>query len=118
LIYKDTEILKRKFQPNPEKIMENLKNRESYLQRRAKQLLQWERVIDKLISRADKDSGKSKTKLRHHIVKIRVKKERIEVKLGQLREAENGKWEDIKADLEISWVELREAFLKASTKPK
>jgi hypothetical protein len=98
--------------------MENLKNKESYLQRRAKQLQQWERVIDKLISRADKASGKSKTELHHHIVKIRVKKERAEVKLEQLQEAGNGMWDFLKADLENSWVELREAFLAASAKRK
>ena len=98
--------------------MENIKNRESYLQRRAEQLRQWERVIDKLISRADKAKDRSKTELGHHIVKIQVKKARTEAKLRQLHEAGNEKWDDIKADLEISWVELREAFSKASARPK
>ena len=98
--------------------MDNLTKRESYLQRKAEQLQQWERVIDKLISRAEKASGKSETDLRHHIVKIRVKKEGIEVKLGQLQEAGNGMWDFLKADLEKSWVELREAFLEASAKCK
>jgi hypothetical protein len=98
--------------------MENPKNRESYLQRRAEQLRQWDRVMAKLIARVDKVKGKSNTDLRHHIVKIQVKKARTEVKLRQLQEEGNGKWDDIKADLEKLWGELREAFLKASAKPK
>jgi hypothetical protein len=98
--------------------MENHKNKESYLQRRTQQLQQWERVIDKLISRADKAKDISETDLRHHIVKIQVKKARTEVILRHLQEEGNGKWDDIKAGLEKSWVELREAFLKASARPK
>jgi len=93
-------------------------HKESYLHRRAEQLRQWERVIDKLSSRADKASGKHKTELRHHIVKIEVKKARTEVILRQLEKAENGNWHEIKAVLEISWRELRESFLKASAKSK
>ena len=98
--------------------MENLKDKESYLQRKAQQLRQWERVIEKLISRADRAKDKRETELRHHILKIQVKKTRTEAKLRQLQEEENGKWDDIKAGLEKSWVELREAFLKASARPK
>jgi hypothetical protein len=98
--------------------MENHKNKESYLQRRIQQLQQWERVIDKLISRADLAKDKRETELRHHIVKIQVKKARTEVILRHLQEEGNGKWDEIKASLEKSWVELREAFLKASAKPK
>ena len=94
--------------------MENHKNKESYLQRRTQQLQQWERVIDKLISRADKAKDISETDLRHHIVKIQVKKARTEVILRHLQEEGNGKWDDIKAGLEKSWKDLRKAFLKAS----
>jgi hypothetical protein len=96
--------------------MENLKNNESYLQRRAQQLRQWERVIEKLISRADRAKDKREIELRHHILKIQVKKARTEAKLRQLQEADYGKWDVIKAGLEKSWVELREAFLKASAR--
>jgi hypothetical protein len=98
--------------------MENHKNKESYLQIKAQQLRQWERVIDKLISRADKAKDKRETDLRHHIVKIQVKKARTEVILRHLHEEGNGKWDDIKAGLEKSWMELREAFLKASARSK
>jgi hypothetical protein len=99
-------------------MMETTGDKASYLHRKTAQLQQWERVMDKLIARAADDKDSSNTELRHHIVKIRVKKARLEANLRQLQETENGNWDDIKAGLEINWVELREAFLKASAKPK
>ena len=99
-------------------IMENFINKESYLQRRTEQLRQWERVMDKLILRADKAKNDQKTELAHHIVKIQEKKAKTEFKLRQLQESGNEKWDDFKVGLEKSWVELREAFLEASARPK
>ncbi len=93
-------------------------NKEIYLQRRAQQLIQWERVIDKLKLRADKSEDKSKTDLNHHILKIQVKKARTEVQLRQLQKAENGNWDDLKTSLEQSWTDLRRAFIRASARPK
>jgi hypothetical protein len=115
---KDSQLIKWNFLVNIKGIMENFKNKESYLQRKAKQLQQWERVIDKLISRVEQTKDRKKTELRHHIVKIQVKKARTAVKLRQLQNTGNGKWNEIKADFEKSWRELRQAFLKASAKPK
>jgi hypothetical protein len=87
------------------------------LQRRAEQLQQWERVIKKLMSRANKASDTNKTELHHHITKVLVTKARSKYKLWQLRNAGNEKWNEIKVGLEKNWVELRKAFLTASAKP-
>jgi hypothetical protein len=91
---------------------------ESYLQRRAIQLRQWQRVLDRLISRADKAEGKNRRDQHHHIIKIQVKKDRTEVKLRQLDRANNKIWDEIKTGMEKSWKELREAFLKATAGTK
>lgn len=98
--------------------MRNLINRESYLQTKTKQLLQWDRVIEKLISRADNTADRGQTEIRHHIIKIQVNKARAEAKLRKLQKENNGNWNDIKADFEKSWNELRQSFLKASTRSK
>jgi len=87
------------------------------LQRRTEQLQQWERVIKKLISRANNASDTNKTEFRNRITKVLVNKARSEYKLRQLQKAGNGKWNEIKAGLEKNWVELRKAFLTASAKP-
>ena len=91
---------------------------ESYLQRRTIQLRLWQRVLDRLISRAVKAEGKSRREQHRHIIKIQVKKDRTEVKLKQLSGASNKMWDTIKIGMEKSWKELREAFLKASAKTK
>ena len=101
-----------KLKKSQERSLEN----ETYLQRRTIQLSQWQRVLDRLISRAVKAEGKSRRDQHHHIIKIQVKKERAEVKLRQLDRASNKIWEEIKTGMEKSWKELREAFLKASAK--
>ncbi|MEJ2544076.1 MAG: hypothetical protein P8Y99_08405 [Calditrichaceae bacterium] len=90
----------------------------SYLQRRTIQLRLWQRVLDRLISRAVKAEGKNRREQHRHIIKIQVKKDRTEVKLKQLSGASNKMWDNIKMGMEKSWKELREAFLKASAKTK
>jgi hypothetical protein len=94
------------------------KIKEIYLERRIKQLKQWDRVIEKLKSRADKANDKTEEDLRHHIVKIQVKKARTEVRLRQLQNEDDNKWAFTKAGLEKSWLDLRNAILRASAKPK
>lgn len=101
-----------------DKIKEHSIENESYLQRRAIQLRQWQRVLDRLISRAVKAEGKSRREQHRHIIKIQVKKDRTEVKLRQLSRASNKMWDNIKIGMEKSWKELREAFLKATIRSK
>ncbi len=88
------------------------------MQRKAQQLIQWERVIDKLQARADKAKDKSKSDLRRHIIKIKIIKARTAVILNRLRNADNGNWDNIRMDLEKSWGLLRRAFAYASVRPK
>ena len=96
--------------------MENLKNKKYYLRRRTKQLHQWDRVIDRMKARADKAQNQSKTEILRHIINIEVKKEGIALDLRNLKKAENEIWDNIKAKIEKSWVELRHAFLNPSAR--
>jgi len=94
--------------------MENSQNKESYLHRKTDQLRQWERVIDRLVSRVDKADDGSKTKLQNRLTKILAKKANTEIVLKQLHDTGNEKWDNIRAVLEQNWLELREAFLETS----
>jgi len=98
--------------------METQENKKSYLDKRSEQMQRWDKTIDKLIKRANKQKDADHTELRHHIVKLQVKKARTEVKLLQLGEAGREKWDILKAGMEKNWTELREAFLKASKRGK
>jgi hypothetical protein len=54
-------------------MMNNMNNKESYLQRKSDQLQQWERVMDRLIARAKKTEDKKKVQLLDQIEKIKTK---------------------------------------------
>ena len=54
--------------------MENLMNKELYIQRRTQQLQQWERVLNKLISRVDKTKDQNNTELFHQVFLLLINK--------------------------------------------
>jgi hypothetical protein len=98
------------------KILKNLKSKESYLKRKSEQLHQWERVIKILSIRSNKSEANNKSEIRVHIGNILVQKARSEYKLKQLQQASNEEWNSTKTGLEKSWIELRAAFLIASAR--
>lgn len=99
---------------NPDKIWKNNKSKEFYLNRKVEQLQQWERVIEKIISRAENANGENKSKIHQHLNNIQTQKSRIERIVEHLQNAENEKWDSSKINLEKKWVILRESFLNAS----
>ena len=66
------------------------------------------------MSRANKAGDTNKTEIYHRISKVLVNKARSEHKLWQLQNVGNEKWNEIKAEVEKSWVELRNSFLDTS----
>jgi hypothetical protein len=90
--------------------MVNFKNKDSYLQRKAKQLHQWERVMGNLITRAQKTEDKKKAELLNQIEKIKTKKAYIEKQLKRMKLSGEKEWRKEKDGLEKSWKELRDAF--------
>lgn len=94
--------------------MKTIKAKQSYIQRKFKQLRQWDRVIEKLNSRSENISGQSKTDLDQHIRNILLIKASTEYKLFLLQQTGSNNWEDLKVNLEQSWLQLRNAFLNTS----
>ena len=96
--------------------MEASEIKELYVDRKAQQLKQWDRVIAKIILTAKQADIESKKDLLHHIKTINIKITRIERILKLLRESGNQNWFNIKFDLEIKWKDLRKVILKGSAK--
>jgi hypothetical protein len=94
--------------------MDKLKNKHSYLQRKAEQLHQWERVLDNLNARAKKNEDKKKTELLNQIKKIKTKKTHIENQLKRSKASGEKEWQDEKDRIEKSWKDLRDAFSKTT----
>jgi hypothetical protein len=98
--------------------MENTDCKELYLQRKAQQLMQWDKVVDKLKTREAGAVMKFKTDLQHHILKIQVIKARTEAKLRNLRIADKSDWDASRQEMEKSWLRLRLAFSRAATQSR
>jgi len=64
--------------------MDYLKNKDSYLQRKAAQLHQWGRVMDNLIARANKTEDKERSEILNQIENIKAKKVSIENQLKRI----------------------------------
>jgi chromosome segregation ATPase len=95
-----------------------MEDKNSYLQKMADQLKQWDAEIVDLKTKAGKAKGESRTGLHSQIDELRAKKEAAQDKLKQLREAGDGAWDDMKAGFERSWREFKGAFSNASSKFK
>jgi len=98
----------------PEQKMENPFSKENYLQRKAEQLKQWERVLEKITLRVEIANDKNKPVIRQHIKKIRTLKSQTEFILEQLQKADNERWESSNINLEKNMENLRNAFLESS----
>jgi hypothetical protein len=91
-------------------MLDILKNKDSYLQRKAEQLHQWERVMDNLIIRAQRASDNKKIEILDQIKRIKAKKASIKNQLKRMETSGEKEWQDEKDSLEKSWKELRDAF--------
>ena len=94
--------------------MNNKNSNRFYLQRKTNQLKQWEKVLDKIILRAEISNDKNKSIILRQINKIQTLKLKTENILGQLKQAENERWHTSNTNLEKNFENLRRAFLESS----
>jgi chromosome segregation ATPase len=89
-------------------------NKKSNIQKLTDQLQQWDVEIDELKGEADKARASSRADLINQIDELRDKKETAQDQLKLLQTANNNAWDDMKAGVEKSWSELKNAVSKAS----
>jgi hypothetical protein len=94
--------------------MKNHNSNGSYLQRKAEQLKQWEKVLNKLILRAKISNDKNRIIILKHIKNIQSLKLKAEHTLEHLQQAENERWNSSNNNLEKNFENLRKAFLESS----
>jgi hypothetical protein len=93
-----------------------MEDKQSFLQKLATQLQEWDTEIDELKVKAHLAKADAKDELNKQIEDLRVKKEAAQVKLKQLQEVGDEAWDELKAGAEKSWTELRGAFRSAMSK--
>jgi hypothetical protein len=93
-----------------------MEDKKSYLQNLVDQLHQWDVEIDELSARAGKAKAEAKTEHLNGKNDLRAKKEAAQSQMKQLQAARDDAWDDMKAGVEKSWMELTGAFASAFAK--
>jgi hypothetical protein len=89
--------------------------RGAYVQKLKAQLDEWNADINKMEAMADKAEVRAKTEYHKRIADLRARRKEVEDKIGELQQAGEGAWEDLKQGLENSWEILKVSFTKAKS---
>ena len=81
--------------------------REAYQKRIESHLKNWKAKLDQLKARVDQTEAEVKTKYHEQIEMLQGKREEVEKKLEELKDAGEGAWDNVKSGVEFAWNELR-----------
>jgi predicted RNase H-like nuclease (RuvC/YqgF family) len=89
--------------------------RDAYVQKLKAQLDEWNADINKLEAKADQAEVRAKIEYHKRIADLRARRKEVEDNIGELQQAGEGAWEDLKQGLENSWEILKASFTKAKS---
>jgi hypothetical protein len=89
-----------------------------HIEKIAARLNDLDREIGELEEIADKAVEELKSEYRLQIKELFFKKEKLQNKVAQIREARGNAWEDMKAGTELSWEVFNDSAKKAKRKTK
>jgi len=89
--------------------------RDAYVQKLKAQLDEWNADINKLEAKADQAEAQAKIEYHKRIADLRARRKEVEDMIGELHQAGEGAWEDLKQGLENSWEILKASFTKAKS---
>jgi phage host-nuclease inhibitor protein Gam len=89
-----------------------------YIEIMAARVNDLDREIGELEAIADKAVEEIKADYHKQIKELLFKKEELQNKVTQIREASGSAWEDMKAGTELSWEVFNDSVIKAKSKTK
>jgi hypothetical protein len=92
--------------------------RKAYEEKLDAQLEEWNAQIALLKARADKGKAEAKIEYYKTIEALQRKQDEARTKLHALKTAGDEAWEDLKAEAETAWTELKSAFHESISKFK
>jgi len=95
-----------------------MEDKNSYLQKLAQQLQDWDKEMDDLRLKADQAKTGAKSEFKKQLDELRAKKEVAQNKFDELQRSGDEAWEEVKEGLEKSWNELKVSFRSAFSKFK
>lgn len=95
-----------------------METRKAYIDKMTTQLKQWDDELQQLKTIADRAKAEVKTEYYRQIDDLRARRENVQLKLNEIRNASDQAWENLKTGLEKGWSELKTAFDSAKAKFK
>ena len=95
-----------------------MSDRDAYIKKMKAKLDEWNADIAKLEAKADGAVADMKIDYNEKIDALKEQREEAKVKLGELQNASEEAWKDLKAGMENSWNSLGEAVKSALSKFK
>lgn len=93
-----------------------METRKAYIDKMATQLKQWDDELQQLKTIADRAKADAKTEYYRQIDDLRARRENIQLKLNEIRNASDQAWENLKTGFEKGWSEFKTAFDSAKAK--
>ena len=90
--------------------------KEAYLEKTQEQLQLWQSKIDTLKAKAETLEAEQKVKYYEEIEDLRIKQQRVQTKLDEIRSASDSAWEEVKTGVELAWKELQVSVDRAVDK--
>lgn len=94
------------------------KKREAYQDKLKAQLDEWQGEIDKLKARAEEAEAEAKIEYQKQIDQLKTLQDESWNYLEKLRNASERHWDEIKAETELKWTKMNNAFKAAFDKFK
>ena len=85
---------------------------ESHLGKLEMQLRTWGGRLDEMVARAEAARTQASGDYRKRLDEVKAKYKVAELRFGELRKADGGKWETFQGGIEIAWNDLDMAFRK------
>ena len=95
-----------------------MEEKETYLQKMAKQLEQLDAKVAELKAKAAKAKAEVKIEYCKTLETLQGKQDVARTKLKELRSAGDDAWEDVKAGAENVWTEIKAVFQNATSRFK
>lgn len=90
--------------------------KEAYEQKIEAQLDEWKAEIEKMKAQARNADAEAQLEYYKQIEELRMKQETAREKLGELKQAGEDAWEDMKSGIELAWDSLGEAMKSARSR--
>lgn len=90
--------------------------KDAYVQKMHAKLDEWNAEIDKLKAKADKAEAESRLEYQKEIETLQKRRKEAEEKLGEVRQAGEGAWEDLKSGIQSASDSMEKALKSARSR--